>query len=317
MEKELISIVLTSYNHKEYIEKAITQILNQTYENIELIIVDDCSTDGSQEIIKKYQNYNNVKIILLDKNLGSYVKSTNYGAKYASGKYINFAQCDDYSDIFLLEKLHKALKQNTECGVAYSASYMIDENNTIIGDDYSLRSKRFKERVSSSPVIHGNDFRTLLYESCVIPNLSAVLIKKDLFISIGGLSDNYFVLADWDMWIRISYHTDFFYIKEKLNFFRQHSTTIRSKISIKRQLKELIQMFASNKLNNKISYKENLFICYTLIGIIISFICQTNNKKGVIPYACWISLKYSPLIPLLAPFYIIKKIFLRIFKICK
>lgn len=308
MENELISVVLTSYNHKEYLEQAITHILCQTYENIELIIVDDCSTDGSQEIIKSYANNPKVKIYLLEKNLGSYVKTTNLGASYASGMYLNFAQCDDYSDRFLLEKLYNALKHHPQCGVAYSGSYMVDENDVIIGDDYHIRSARFKKKIFSSTLIKGEVFRTLLYESCVIPNLSAVLVRKAIYQKVGGLSTDFLVLADWDMWIRISYHTDFFYVNEKLNYFRQHSETIRNRISVKKQLDELIQMYLYNKRNNKVSCRENLFICYNAVTIIVSFIRISADKSSVAFYAIWSSLKYSPLIIVLFPFSLIRKI---------
>ena len=187
MTNELISVVLTSYNHKDYLGQAIAHILGQTYVNIELIIVDDCSTDGSQEIIKSYANNPKVKTFLLEKNLGSYVKSTNLGASYASGMYLNFAQCDDYSDKCLLEKLYDALKHHPQCGIAYSGSYMVNENDVIVGDDYRIRSDRFKKKILSSAVIKGEDFRTLLYESCVIPNLSAVLVRKEIYQKVGRI----------------------------------------------------------------------------------------------------------------------------------
>lgn len=317
MESELISVVLTSYNHQEYLEKAITHILDQTYENFELIIVDDCSTDGSQEIIKLYAYNPKVKIYLLDKNLGSYVKSTNLGASYASGMYLNFAQCDDYSDKFLLEKLYNALKSNPQCGVAYSGSYMIDEDDVILGDDYQIRSDKFKRKISDSTSIKGYDFRMLLYESCVIPNLSAVLVRKAMYNKIGGLSTNYKVLADWDMWIRMSYYTDFFYVNEKLNYFRQHAETIRSRISVKRQLDELIFMFQYNKVNNKISYRENLFICYNVTTILVSFIRQSANKGSAMLYALLCILKYSPFIILLLPFFLFRKAISLLTRKCK
>ena len=317
MTNELISVVLTSYNHKDYLGQAIAHILGQTYVNIELIIVDDCSTDGSQEIIKSYANNPKVKTFLLEKNLGSYVKSTNLGASYASGMYLNFAQCDDYSDKCLLEKLYDALKHHPQCGIAYSGSYMVNENDVIVGDDYRIRSDRFKKKILSSAVIKGEDFRTLLYESCVIPNLSAVLVRKEIYQKVGGLSTDYLVLADWDMWIRTSYHTNFFYVNEKLNYFRQHSETIRSRISIKKQLDELIQMYQYNKSNNKISYRENLFICYNAVNIIISFIRQSADKTSVSLYAMWCSLKYSPFIIFLFPFSLIKKMISLLLKRCK
>jgi glycosyltransferase involved in cell wall biosynthesis len=95
----LVSIVFTSYNHLEFLKQAIESILNQTYTNFELIVIDDCSTDGSQDLLTRYTFDNRVNLNLLDSNTGSFVKASNYGARIASGEYILFAQCDDFSEI--------------------------------------------------------------------------------------------------------------------------------------------------------------------------------------------------------------------------
>ncbi len=187
----LVSIVFTSYNHKEYLRQALESLLNQTYTNFELIIVDDCSIDGSQSILKEYESDIRIKLILSKVNSGSYVKSSNFGASFAKGEYILFAQCDDYSEPTQLEELVKGAELNPDCGVVYSMSKLIDSNGEKINDDYQIRESLFKSKVKTSQVIEGSLMSRFFSYSCVIPNLSAALIRKDLYEAVGGLSDDF------------------------------------------------------------------------------------------------------------------------------
>lgn len=310
---ELITVVLTSYNHKEYLESAITHMLNQTYKNIELIIIDDCSTDGSQDIIKKYQSDHRVKAYLLESNLGSYVKSTNLGATYASGNYLNFAQCDDFSDIYLLEKLHDALMAHPDCGVAYSSSFLIDEHDTIIGDDYKGRTVLFKTKCGTSTDIAGQEMRRFLYQSCVIPNLSSVLIRRDLYQDVEGLSEEFLVMADWDMWFRLTYRTNFYYLRENLNYFRQHSTTIRSRISMKKQLREFFLMHQRNLIKAELAFSERLFIYYNIANIWVAFARENFHFWiRIFPYVFKWAVHLSPIVPLFLPVSLFNKILTKV-----
>lgn len=253
-----VSIVFTSYNHSIFLKQAIDSLLSQTYKDFELIIVDDKSTDGSQEIIKEYQDRENVSIFLREQNSGSYVKASNYGVQYAKGKYILFAQCDDFAAPTQLETLVNAFKQNENIGVSFCRSNMVDENGLVFDDDFRVREKSFRELCSHDTLIKKETMRTFLSKSCVIPNLSAALIKKELYITSGGLSADYLVAADWAFWLELSEMCDFFYVATPLNNFRQHGTTIRNTIKIKRQILEIYTIFykhiSKHKLSAKISY---------------------------------------------------------------
>lgn len=248
-----ISIVLTSYNHQEYIGKAIKSLLNQTFKDFELIIVDDASTDGSQNIIKEFTDPR-IRLFFQPDNSGNYVLSTNFGARQAKGEYIIFAQCDDFADINQLKILNDITCRFPEIGVIYSSSNLIDENDCIIENDFNIREKEFKDLCKSDTIIHKNEMQKFLLESCVIPNLSAALIKKDLYDNLNGLSSEYKVVADWDFWLRATTITDFFYIRNPLNYFRQHKTTIRSSIKVEQQLVEVIKMYG--KINAILNSKE-------------------------------------------------------------
>lgn len=241
--KDLVSIVFTSYNHKEYLKQALDSLISQTYKQIEIIIVDDCSTDGSQQIIEQYRDFPHVQIHLQEVNSGSYIKASNYGAAQAQGEYLLFAQCDDYAEPDQVEKLIKAINEKQGIGVAFSRSRMIDKDGALISDDFAGREKKFRDKCNADSYLSGAEMRDFLSYSCVIPNLSAALIRRDLYSKSGGLSEKFLVAGDWALWLELSEITNFYYLIECLNNFRQHATTIRSSIKIKTQILEIYNIF--------------------------------------------------------------------------
>ncbi|WP_276091101.1 glycosyltransferase [Pedobacter sp. JY14-1] len=241
--KPLISVVFTSYNHIKYLRQAIESIIQQDYENLEVIVVDDCSNDGSQEVLREYESYSNVTLKLNDVNSGSYVNASNYGATFAKGDYILFAQCDDYAKPDQLSKLIVPFLTNPSVGVVYSRSNLVDENGIHISDDYEVREKKFRSMCKNDCLINKDDMLEFLSFSCVVPNLSAALIRQDVFKRAGGLSKDYLVAADWALWLEISENYNFYYLSESLNYFRQHATTIRSSVKIKVHLIEIYTIF--------------------------------------------------------------------------
>ncbi len=249
----LVSIVFTSYNHKEYLKQALDSLVNQTYPNLEIIIIDDCSTDGSQEILKEYNSYKHINLKLETKNSGSYVKASNYGASFAKGEYILFAQCDDFAEAIQIEVLIKEFEKNPSVGVVFSKSQLVDEKGIVFTDDFVGREMGFKEAVSKTGLISGTKMKEFLSFSCIIPNLSAALIKRELFESVNQLSDKYLVVADWEFWLDMTEVTNFYYVSEPLNFFRQHGTTIRSSIKMKTQIIEIFKMFYNHISKNELT----------------------------------------------------------------
>lgn len=282
MKTPKISIVLTSYNHKKYLKKAIDSILNQTFKDFELIIIDDASTDGSQLIIKEYSD-SRIKCHFNNINSGSYVHSTNFGASLATSKYLLFAQCDDYAEPHQLQRLYSQIESNQAIGVVFSSSHLIDESDSLIENDYSHRSKEFQIKCQNDTLLKKTEMNEFLQKACVIPNLSAALIRTDLFREIGGLDSKYKVVADWDFWLKMSMISDFYYIREPLNNFRQHSQTIRSSIKIENQLLEILEMFYS--LSNYCEIGKNIDGSYCFLEIWTTYFkndfkdCMKSLKK--------------------------------------
>lgn len=103
-DEKKFSVIIVAYNIEKYIDEAIKSVLNQSFDNYEIIIIDDCSTDGTQEVINKYSSSKNVKIYKTKKNTGTAGGPRNLGIKYAQGEYILFLDGDDklYSENVLL-----------------------------------------------------------------------------------------------------------------------------------------------------------------------------------------------------------------------
>lgn len=117
MKKPKISVIVPCYNVELYLEKCLNSLINQTYKNIEIICVEDCSTDNTKNILKKYDAIKNIKIIYNSKNSGlSY--SRNHGLSIANGEYIGFIDSDDYIDLNFYECLiNKMLEEKSEIGI--------------------------------------------------------------------------------------------------------------------------------------------------------------------------------------------------------
>lgn len=284
LSQPLVSIVFTSYNHQEYLSQALDSLVNQNYSNLEIIIIDDCSTDGSQEILKQYEHYENIELKLQKINSGSYVKASNFGASFAKGDYLLFAQCDDFSDPNQIERLVIKALEFPHAGVIYSKSHLIDSKGVILSNDYQNREYLFRKKCHNDSFISGDLMFDFLTYSCVIPNLSAALIKRELFVSVGGLSLKYKVASDWAMWLELSFLTNFYYVSQPLNYFRQHPTTIRNTIKFEHQVMELFEIFYDlvKSKNLSICKKRNLYIGANIVwisGMISSFYAFKNTFK--------------------------------------
>lgn len=276
LRKPLVSIIFTSYNHKEFLEQAINSLVNQTYPNTEIIIIDDCSSDGSQEILERYRSYSNVNLKLSTKNSGSYVMASNLGASFAKGDYLLFAQCDDFAEPDQIERLMVPLLENRNIGVSFCRSNMIDRNGVVMGTDFDVRESSFKKGHNIDGKIPGKQMRTFLSKACVIPNLSAAIIRTELYEYVGKLSAKYLVVADWAFWLALSENCDFYYNTALLNNFRQHDTTIRSTIKIKKQILEVYEVFYHHINQYKVSGKDKREF---QIGVGLIFISYFNEGR--------------------------------------
>jgi len=256
---KMVSIVVTSFNHAEFLQQRMESLFAQTYSNIEIIVVDDCSTDGSREYLNQYKTNPKVSLFFLESNKG-YVYASNYGVSKAKGEYIVFAECDDFSEPDQIASLYQAITTNNNIGVAWSCSNLTNETGNFIGTDFPIRSAAFQNYCRTDVQIPGSLILKFMMHSCVVPNMSAAMFKKSLFTRIGGISDKYRLSADLDFWVRMAEVGDFYYLKRPLNYFRTHPDTVRTQLGRSVQLIEMVDVVFHLKKKVSITWKERIEI---------------------------------------------------------
>lgn len=223
----LVSVVVASYNHAEFLTQRMESLISQTYQNMEILVIDDCSPDNSIEVLRGYESHPKVKLVIREKN-GGWVTVSNQGVEMSTGEFVIFANCDDDCDPRMIRCLIDAMNTNPTAGIAFCRSLLVDENGHTLGDDFAIREQSFRTRCLTDTLLTQQEMSRFLLHSCVIPNLSAVLIRKECFSTVGKLSPDYRVCSDWDLFFRIAARYEVAYIAEPLNKFRQHDATIRS-----------------------------------------------------------------------------------------
>ncbi len=223
----LVSVVVPSYNYAKFIVKRMDSLINQTYQDIEILVIDDCSRDNSVEVLRIYEPHPKVRLVVRGQN-GGWVVVNNQGVEMSSGEFIIFAQCDDDCDPRMIERLIDAMKINPTAGIAFCRSLLVDEHDQLLGDDFTGRENSFRARCATDTLVTGYEMSRFLLHSCVIPNLSAALIRRECFSTIGDFTSSYRVSGDWDWFFRVASRYDIAYVAEPLNRFRQHKATIRS-----------------------------------------------------------------------------------------
>lgn len=251
----LASLIVTSYNHARYLDQRMETLLAQTYEPKEIIVVDDHSTDDTPRVLEKYRGRAGVRIVVNEKNGGGYVQAANQGVSLAKGELVMIAQSDDFNAPTHVARLAAGFKGGV--GAAFSRSALVDDQGFVRGEDFAFREKEFQKRGAVDAVLPGALLRRFLLISCVIPNLSAALVRRDLYLKLGGLSTRFGSGSDWDFWCRAALETDFFYAAESLNFFRTHPLTVRSTYPPQRGLEEITELLFAARRRESLGWRED------------------------------------------------------------
>ena len=204
-----VSVIIPTYNRAHYICSAIQSVLNQTFEDFEIIVVDDASTDDTREIIDKFED-ERIYYIRHKKNRGGSA-SRNTGIKHSRGKFIAFLDDDDLWMRNKLEKQLDLINKTSEIGVVYTGVLLINNSGQIISHKI--------------PSLRGNIFPDILKKNYV-GSCSMVLVRKECFTRIGLFDENLPAGQDWDMWIRLAKRYQFDSVNEPLVLYRVHEKRI-------------------------------------------------------------------------------------------
>lgn len=220
-----VSVIVPNYNHAKYLQKRIDSVLDQTFQDFEIIILDDCSTDNSKEIIESYRSNPSIsKIIYNDKNNGNIAAQWKLGVDNSAGEYIWIAESDDFADNHFLDDQINIIRENKNCGLVYCNSYIVNEKDEIIGSMENWKNNLFKvDKWNHSYSNNGrNELFDFLIHACTINNLSSCVIKKSLVKKhFNNISDIKYTV-DWILYMMLLYHSDICYNNKKLNFYREH-----------------------------------------------------------------------------------------------
>ena len=148
-----ITIIVPIYNVEKYLDRCIQSIICQTYKNIEIILVDDGSTDSSLKICNNYKTDN--RIIILHKNNGGLSSARNYGLKYATGKYLYFLDSDDYICANTIEILYKNAKENNAC-ITCGKELFVYDSTTNLGLIKNYDSDEFSNEIALEKILYMN-----------------------------------------------------------------------------------------------------------------------------------------------------------------
>ena len=222
MDKQpLVSIIIPNYNHAQYLDERIQSVLKQTYQNFEVIILDDKSTDNSLEVINKYKDNPHVaKIAVNEQNSGSTFKQWQKGFDLAEGELIWIAESDDSCEITLLEKLVKEHKEKKNV-VTFCKSQRMDENG--------LKYETFHNEIKRGNWDGKEFIQTYLGKNNTIMNASSAIFNKDIALTIDPQYKSFKGSGDWLFWIEIIQKGSVSYIDEALNFFRKHGSNTTEK----------------------------------------------------------------------------------------
>lgn len=213
-EEPLVSVIIPVHNAEDVIENTLDSVLNQSYQNMEVIIVDDASTDSSREKIEAYEDSRLKKIFLETNHHVCY--SGNIGFENATGKYIALIGHDDCWRADKLEKQISFLEEHPSYGLTFTWVNIIDENgeNKNVENDIfykTFRNDNFKKEYwNRRLIVKGNSF-------CA----PSACIRSDILKRTGIYRYALVQLQDYDLWLRILRETEVYTIQEKLTYYRR------------------------------------------------------------------------------------------------
>ncbi len=311
-ENDLISVLIPAYNHEKYIQESIKSVLDQTYKNIELIVIDDGSTDSTWNKITEMKELCEKKlhrVLFLTRENKGVCETLNELLANACGKYIAFLASDDRYRPNALEVLHNFLAQNRDYALAVGNNGIIDENgqqvfydadgkNTVIQEETAF--KTLSEYLQKITHIDFKSERFGLYEEFrnhnYVPN--GYLIRKNIFKRTGYYTKKA-PLDDWYIFLQISKYSKMKYVDEVLLDYRNHSgNTMKDKPKIINMTKQTydyeneliktldlssvlpsVRELISNLLNNKPALKTKTI--FELPYILKVWKVKTETTKRV------------------------------------
>lgn len=266
-----VSVIIPTYNRAHLIGRAIQSVLDQTYQDFEIIVVDDASTDETEEVVKSFAD-DRINYTRHQKNKGGGA-SRNTGIKVAKGKFIAFLDSDDE---WLAEKLKKQIGR-----------FKISSNKVgVIYSGYCTVSGKTQELVARViPSLRGNLSVNFL-KGCYVLNSTSV-VRRDCFRKAGFFDETLLSCQEWDIWIRVSRHYEFDFVPDILVKYYFHETQISTDLNAKIRGREaLIRKYQVNISK----YPSVLSLHLNVLGKL--YCIKGDQKTGSVNF--WKAIKLNP-----------------------
>ena len=264
MEELKVSVIVPNYNHAQYIEERLQSILNQTYRNFEIIILDDKSTDESIGIINKYAVYPNVSHVVVNKeNSGSPFKQWHKGFELAQGDLIWIAESDDTCDASFLQLVVSSFEKDPKCVLSFCKSVRIDGEGKCRGWFAQ------QEGVNSFFMVNKEFMRKYLSKYNIVINASSAVFKKTALLNVDKAYMDYRGCGDWAFWAEVSKSGTVAYTDKELNFYRVYgqnttSTLAKKGVGVKEICKIYDYFFLKGYINRLVCFRRKLSL---LLGV--------------------------------------------------
>lgn len=238
-----LSVCIPVFNGETYIQETIEQVLNQSYGDFELIVIDNASTDSTVEVVKKFQD-SRIRLFENSENVGM-AGNWNRCLEKAKTEYIQILCADDVIEKSCLEEKVKFLNCNEDVSLVFSASYICDSGGRKI---MSRRPFRKNQKLSGGKMIRKSFRKKNLYGEP-----SNVMFRKSAAVSAGQFDSEMGYNLDWDYWLRLSLYGNIGYIDKELSVFRistQSSTSnfiLKNRKTIIQNDKRLVDKCKKNK----------------------------------------------------------------------
>ncbi|MEO8231506.1 MAG: glycosyltransferase family A protein [Ignavibacteriota bacterium] len=268
----LVSIIIPCYNCEEFIEETLKSVLNQSYQNFEVIIVDDCSTDNTLKLVQQYSDSDQrIKVYTIE-HAGRPSVPRNFGVSKSSGEFIAFLDSDD---LWTKEKLKyqvNYLKDNSGISFIYSMSFTFGNVN-IFSEMLELLPLPFRAVKNRDGLLHTGN---------TIP-LSSVLIRKKTLIDAGGFDeDPHDKLEDFGLWLDISKANNFHFIPRVHVYYRIHKNQFSSDWKSKEESLKYLAKKKNINLNTYKYFRRKSIIFLFIRNVIHSLIYLTYKLVGCI-----------------------------------
>ena len=259
IKRPLVSVIMPTYNHAQFIGDAIESVINQTWQTWEMLIIDDGSTDNTKSVVQSYVSKDSrIKYFALGQNSGRAAVARNYGINNSKGKYVAFLDSDDMWKPTKIEKQIELLENDDNIFMVYSR-YIVIKNGIFL----RILPKRKKLRA-------GNVFVSLFLSNNFI-GTSSVLLRNNLkennylFDTDLGLK----AIEDFALWLKIAKNKHIAYIDEPLVVYREHVSN--TSIGIKSYLLRYLQLIKKYRhdVSKMLLIKKYLLIFATICLLVI------------------------------------------------